>query len=359
MQKEIRVDAGHPYPLGVYREADGIHVSMIATGKRCGILLFDQNKKKIGHVELSLASRMGKLCYGKIDGKSNEVLKAVLDSKEPLLYQLYADDEIIFDMHMKVYQGHEKFGVAVEAKEIFGVLHEKCFDWEDDSCPRIPYEECAIYCMHVRGFTKHSSSSVKGKGTFEGIIEKIPYLEQLGITTLELMPIYELHEAGRKRKQNTTTGLKMPISTASERTSQEMLISVSNDMHSKDKVNYWGYETGFYYAPRNAYAMSGNGDFEFRKLVKELHKKRMEVVLQFYFPKNVLQSEILSILRYWKEEYHVDGFHIKGENIPHLMIGQEPGLADTKLFYDDCPMEQIYEPQEHPAVRNLAGYRDE
>ena len=85
----------------------------------------------------------------------------------------------------------------------------------------------------------------------------------------------------------------------------------------------------------------------------------MEVVLQFYFPKHMNQGEILSILRYWRMEYHVDGFHLKGENIPLLLPCLDPGLSDTKLFYYDFPFHQIYPDGEIPVMQNLACYRDD
>lgn len=196
--------------------------------------------------------------------------------------------------------------------------------------------------MHVRGFTKHSSSGVNGKGTFQGIVEKLPYLEELGVTTIELLPIYELKGVAKKKSA-----------------AGNIAETIEASVPKEHKVNYWGYAEGLYYAPRNSYAMCGNGDLEFRNLVKALHKKNMEVILQFYFPQNVPQNEILNILKYWRREYHVDGFHLKGENLPLLMIGQEPGLSDVKMLYYDFPINQLYSENNMPSVRNLAYYRDD
>lgn len=313
MQNPFRLAEGHPYPLGVNKEETGIHVSMKNSGKSCGILFFDENKKQIGKVELSKASHMGSLCYAEV----------LWEGTEPVFYQFYADDEIIFDTHMKSYAGHEKFGMSVEPKQLFGRVAVPMYDWENDRAPRLTYEESVLYCMHVRGFTRHASAGVKGRGTFQGICEKLSYLQELGVTTLELMPVYELQE-----KQ-------------------------------KEKLNYWGYQEGFYYAPRNSYAYSGCGTAEFKNLVKELHQKKMEVILQFYFPKTVPQGEILEVLRFWKTEYHVDGFHLKGENLPLLMLGQDPGFADTKLFYYDFPLDTLYPGEESVDYRNLASYKDD
>lgn len=331
MKSQFKVEKGCPYPIGVSRGEHGINISMASYAGECGILLYDKNKKKLGKVVLSGeervegAARTGALCYAKL----------LWDGKEPLLYQFYEDGKVIFDSHMKEYRGHEKFGIAITPQDLYGVLQPVEYDWEDDSNPVLPYEDSVLYCMHVRGFTRHPSSGVEGKGTFHGVKEKLAYLETLGVTTLELLPVYELeekkHSAGRVPECPT----------------------------ERETLNYWGYAEGLYYAPRNAYAMSGCGAVEFKDLIKALHKRKMEAVLQFYFPKDMCHGEILEILRYWKSEYHVDGFHLKGESLPLLMLGQEPGLTDTKLFYYGFPVDELYPGEKLPHFRNLAAYRDD
>ncbi len=332
MQKDLRIGAGKPYPPGVSRDESGINVSMIITSDReCGMILYDDKKKKIGSIPFSGGpqaagiSKMGDLHFTKI----------FWEGKETLLYQFYEDEKIIYDPHMKACRGHERFGVEVGPEDLFGELSLAEFDWEEDRCPGLLYEDSVMYCMHVRGFTRHPSSGVAGRGTFSGIEEKLPYLQELGITTLELLPVYEWEEKRRDTKAEAVHGT------------------------GRDTVNYWGYAQGLYYMPRNAYAMSGRGDREFKKLVKALHKRNMEVILQFYFPGNVKQSEIFDILRYWKIEYHVDGFHLKGDHLPLFLLAQEPGFADTKLFYYDFPVDQLYPGDQLPGVRNLASYRDD
>lgn len=331
MKSKLEVRAGCPYPIGVSREEAGINISMVSYAKECGILLYDENKKKLGKVVLSGegrmegAARMGALCYAKL----------LWEGEEPVLYQFYEDGKVVFDPHMKAYRGHERFGIPVTPQNLYGVLQSAEYDWEDDRNPVLSYEDSVLYCMHVRGFTRHSSSGVAGKGTFHGVEEKLAYLEKLGVTTLELLPVYELEE----RKYNSRPG--------------------QEGLSGRDALNYWGYTEGLYYVPRNAYAMSGCGTVEFKDLVKALHKRRMEVVLQFYFPGKVSHGEILEILRYWKKEYHVDGFHLKGDSLPLLMLGQEPGLADTKLFYYGFPVDELYPGEKLPQIRHLAAYRDD
>ena len=298
MQKLPMISADNPYPLGVYRTETGVRVSMISEGDTCGLILYDKDKKQIGRFELSNGYRMGKIRYGRMD----------FDNNEAIFYQLYSDDKVIFDPYMKAYNGRENFGERVEPEDLFSIIENEDYDWEEDKSPGIPYEDSFIYCMHVRGFTKHSSSAVKGKGTFRGIVEKLSHLEDLGVTAIELLPIYELMDGCKQ----------------------------------DDRINYWGYDTGFYYAPKNAYAASGRADIEFKNLVKEFHKRNMEVILQFYFPAEMAQSDILEVLRYWRLEYHVDGFHLKGVNIPLLMIASEPGFSDVKLLHYDFTIYLIH-----------------
>ena len=312
IKKEWKPQTGCPYPKGVSRNQTGINIAFPFLGKDCGIILYNAKREKLQRIDLSDADRMGQLVFACVPWEGHE----------KLLYQLYDKGQVIEDPYMKAYEGHERFGVKVEPEELFGKLSFEEFDWEDDRCPRLPYSDCILYCMHVRGFTRHSSSGVAHRGTFEGVKGKIPYLKELGITTLELMPVYELWE-------RQDTGL-----------------------------NYWGYQKGLYYVPRNSFAASHQGDRELKELIRELHRNGMELVLQFYFPNSVHQSEILSVLKYWKWEYHVDGFHLKGERIPLLMLEQEEEFADTKLFYYDFPVDETGTVKQN-GLRNLASYKDE
>ena len=180
-----------------------------------------------------------------------------------------------------------------------------------------------VYLAHVRGFTMHNSSKVRGKGTFYGMMQKIPYLKELGITTVELQPIYEYEE-----------------------------------LDTKGKVNYWGYQKGYYYAPRASYSYKSDAVREFKALVKAFHEQGMEVVLQFYFPAEVSRLEIADILKYWSLNYQVDGFHLMGENIPVQELAGDVYLSRRKLWYYDFPVDVLYPGKEKPLKRVLASYQD-
>lgn len=200
------------------------------------------------------------------------------------------------------------------------------------------YSDSIMYLAHVRGFTKHKSSGVTNPGTFSGIIEKIPYLKELGITALEIMPAYEFIELEDIKSNN---------------------MSADTFLTGEPKINYWGYKDSFYFAPKASYAEKGvKATVSFSNMVRELHNAGIELIMQFYFPNDVKQAYILEVLKYWVFEYNVDGFHLMGEKIPLALLGTEPMLANTKLMYYTFPVNDIYGAGK-PKFRNLAVYNDE
>ncbi|GHU60518.1 glycogen operon protein GlgX homolog [Spirochaetia bacterium] len=241
------------------------------------------------------------------------------------------------------------------------------FDWQGDIPLNYPLRFSVLYETHVRGLTAHPSSRVQHPGTYRGVIEKIPFFKDLGITSLELLPIHEFYE-GELARKNPRTG--------------------------KPLVNYWGYSTAAFFAPKGSYAWDkspGGQVREFKEMVRELHKAGIEVILDIVFNhtaegnewgptfsfrgldntvyymldenrryyKNysgcgntvncnhpVVRTFILSCLQYWVTEMHVDGFRfdlgsILGrdqqgrlmENPPILeRIAEEPVLSSTKII---------------------------
>lgn len=126
-----------------------------------------------------------------------------------------------------------------------------------------------------------------------------------------------------------------------------------------ERYNCWGYREGFYFAPKSAFASDRDAVKEFKDMVKAFHKNGIEVIMQFYFPNSVKMGMIQDAVEYWMLEYHIDGFHLKGEQIPLQALATEPLLTDTKLFYYDFPYERIYANGEMPVFRNLGNYNDE
>lgn len=253
------------------------------------------------------------------------------------------------------------------------VIDPHQYDWEGDAPLRTPSSRTIIYEMHVRGFTQHSSSGVADgkRGTYAGLIEKIPYLKDLGITAVELLPVsqFDVHDCPR--------GL----------------------------VNYWGYQPVAYFAPHQAYSSrqdpTGPVD-EFRDMVKALHKANIEVILDVVFNHTaeggasgptlcfrgfdnptyyilerdqsqyanysgcgnsfnannpIVRRLILDCLRYWVEELHVDGFRFDLASIlardsdgtplpnPPVLwdIESDPVLAGTKLIAEAWDAAGLYQ----------------
>jgi isoamylase len=273
------------------------------------------------------------------------------------------------------------------------------FDWESDRALEIPTEDLVIYELHVRGFTRHPSSGVEHPGTFTGLREKIPYLRDLGVNCVELMPVYEFDEFEGSRI-NAETG--------------ELL------------MNYWGYSTVGFFAPKAGYAASGrlrDGTMvadELKTLVKELHRNGVEVILDvvfnhtaegnefgpaisfrgidnatyymltpegYYFNFSgtgntlncnnpIVRSMVLDCLRYWAAEYHIDGFRFDLATVlgrdpwgapmanPPLLesLAFDPILAKCKLIAEAWDAGGLYMVGSFPAYGRWAEwngkYRD-
>ena len=295
------------YPLGVTQEENGVHILVQGRAGEVRLLLYRPGEKKpCEEIPFDPKYRMG------------DVWELALDRTDfaSFEYNFMIDGKIVTDPNARVITGREKWADRKRAgKPVRGRILSEEFDWEDDVNPEIPYAETILYKLHVRGFTAHASSGVSARGTYAGVVEKIPYLKELGITAVELMPVTEFDEI--------------------------MMSSSGSGFHNAKQeptgyVNYWGYGPSYLYAVKTAYAsretMSAEG--EFKTLVKELHKAGIECIPEMYFTGKELPGEILSVLRYWVEEYHVDGFHLTG--FPDLSLAAEdPFLKRTKLFAEN------------------------
>jgi len=270
------------------------------------------------------------------------------------------------------------------------------FDWEHDKPLETPIEQLVIYEAHVRGFTAHPSSGVSAPGTFAGIREKIPYLKDLGINCLELLPIFEFDEWENSRKHPDTG---------------EWLL------------NYWGYSTLGFFAPKAGFAATGRFGMqvdELKTLVKELHAAGIEVMLDVVFNHTaegdhrgpvisfrgidnrtyylltpdgwyynfsgcgntlncnhpVVRNMVLDCLRYWAAEYHIDGFRFDLASIlgrdqngaplsnPPLLesLAYDPVLSKCKLIAEAWDAGGLYQVGSFPAYGRWAEwngkYRD-
>lgn len=330
-----------PYPLGAHAENGAVRFSFVSKQEDCGVLLYDRRTgKKIKKIPFEADERVGNV-YCKY---LTEYLP------ETLAYQFYEGEKNVPDRYARRFMGNFAYGKERRPQDWKAVLSLREFDWEGDVCPRIPYSESVCYCAHVRGFTRHASSKVEHRGTFLGMTEKLDYLRETGITTVELQPAYEFAEMPTEEERRAVLAFRNTSYMAPE---EEL------DRLFPKRCNYWGYKQGYYYAPKAAYAAGEDPCTEFKEMVRAFHRQGMEIIMQFYFPRNVKMHEITDILKFWVLEYHVDGFHLMGENLPVDMIAAEELLSDTKLWYYYFNTENIYEAGEQPTQRNLAVYGDE
>lgn len=297
------------------------------TNASCGINLYNKaNGELLNHIVFEEEDKIGNVYFKTIS----------LVNPGDVTYQFFQGDFTFADPYSKGFAGCRKYGVPRKKSELKSILPLEEFAWKKDRNPHITYDRALVYCLHVRGFTKHESSGVRHKGTFAGVIEKLDYLSTLGVTTLEFQPIYEFPELLESEE------------------SEEVVSVIENT----PKLNYWGYTEGFYYAPKAAYSSDWSAVNECKAMIYELHKRNMEAVLQFYFKNGTSSGTILDVLRFWVLEYHVDGFHLMGENIPFEDIAKDPLLAGTKLWYRSIQQDDFYSPNEMPAYKNLAVYED-
>lgn len=316
MQKTFhvkQVDRVRMYPLGVSFEEEGLRISAVCEGEEeAGIVLYDRRHREGVRIPFPEKWRVGAVRAMMLSGYQDRNCS----------YLFYRGDEVYQDPCCKRVENLGGYGAKKPSLPRCQAASE-VYDWENDENVHIPYEEMILYALHVRGFTKHRSSGVKRKGTYAGVAEKIPYMQELGINMALLMPAYEFDEI-------------MPENTA--QTMEQAVLSYKQELpkpdteEKKPRLNYWGYQTGLYYVPKSAYAYSKDAAGEFKDMVRAFHKAGIGVSMQFYFPPEMRTAEILNVLRYWVLEYHIDGFHLMSADLNMNLIADEPLLAETMLL---------------------------
>lgn len=327
-QKKIHVRPGYPLILGANKMAEGYNFALeIPKEKKVSLLLYYKNSEDPS-IEIPFGEETE-------TGNVKALLLKGFKAKD-YEYNFSVDGKIVQDPYAYRILGREQFGMPVDEEHVHkvrcGFLSDKLYDWEGDTAPAIGYEDMILYKLHVRGYTRQAKLSPGKRGTFCGLAEMIPYLQELGINAVELMPAYDFWEVPPVEENS---GMVSP---------------------KKDKkLNYWGYLPGFYFAPKRSYCASREPEREFRDLVKSFHKAGMECMMEFYFPKEVSPFAVLRVLQFWKLFYHVDGFHLLGEGIPVNLLLRDGLLSDTKLMLNNVPVWEI--PEENLASgRYLAEY---
>lgn len=340
--EQYHIKKGQPYPLGATVKGNGINFSMVNSSQEdCGVILYYSDKEKEEKIPFNKRHQIGNISCLFIEGLS----------KEGVEYNFYIGDKVMVDPYAKKIVGNEEWRAAESQKiNLRGGFYQSQFDWQKTQPLHIPYHESIFYCLHVRSFTKHKSSKVKNKGTFEGLVEKIAYLKELGITAIELLPSYEFEEC---EKAEDIYSIEYQIHHIDENLDEKQ----QNDKTLR--LNYWGFKKGFYFAPKASYCAGTDACLSFKQMVREFHKNGIEVIMQFYFPDDIKQGYILEVLKHWILEYKIDGVHLMGNHIPITLLATEPLFSNTKIMCYDFSLEEIYPQNETPVYKNLGYYRDD
>ena len=379
--------AGEPSPLGATVTSEGVNFSLFSrTATGVELLFFDRvdDDKPARVVALDPVAnrsyhywhvfvpklRAGQLYGYRVQGPSDPD-RGLLFRPSKVLLDPYGRGVVVPKGYTPQSACQSADNAATAMKSV--VVDPALYDWEGDTPLRRPSARTIIYEMHVRGFTRHPNSGVgeKTRGTYAGLIEKIPYLQNLGITAVELLPVFAFDPLA------CPAGL----------------------------VNYWGYQPVAYFAPHQAFSSRQDplGPVnEFRDMVKSLHRAGIEVILDvvfnhtaegnqdgpticfrgidnptYYILENggaryadysgcgntfnanhpVVRRLIVDSLRYWVSEMHVDGFRFdlasilsrdaRGHVLPNPPvlwdIESDPALAGTKLIAEAWDAAGLYQ----------------
>lgn len=351
--KNIQFDKGVGYPLGAYVLDHGRIQFSISLMEEVGCSLHILSGR-VDRIELvdSIYSSYGEqeiVIPIEEQYRIGDVFSVIvqLDEDKEYFYYYEKSGKLITDPYARQIVGRECFGVPVAKNQIYYKVNDLEAFYKIDGNQKISFSELFIYRLHVRGFTMDSSSGVKAKGTFRGITEKIPYLKELGINAIELMPCYEFNEIN-----DCTFAKKYPISS-----------SITRPFYDEEmewKLNYWGYsEENYYFAPKASYAKEPeNCCLEFKEMINALHENGIEVYMEFYFGFNTNQSLIADCLHFWQKYYQIDGFKVNKEWIPDKLLATDPLLNQAKLFTSDWNIESYYPDGRVPKRKHLADYND-
>lgn len=380
-----------PLPVGVNFT---VHTS---GGTSCELLLFHRGEEEPYAVlpfpdEYRIGDVYSMIVFG-LDIEELEYAYRVDGPWDPEKGLRFRKENVLLDPYARAVAGQRIWG---EKKE--GAYHARVvkdvFDWGDMPQSKREMSDLIIYEMHVRGFTKHPSSGVEQKGTFEGLREKIPYLKELGVNAVELMPIFEFDETVNCR-----------------------------EVDGKKLLEYWGYNSVSFFAPNTSYTAAeeyNREGTELKTLIRELHENGIEVILDVVFNHTAEGNEkgptfcfkgfdnkiyymltpdgnyynfsgcgntlncnhpmvrqmILECLQYWTINYRIDGFRfdlasILGRNAdgspmnnPPLLesLAFNPVLSNVKLIAEAWDAGGMYQVGKFPANRRWAEwngrYRD-
>ncbi len=336
-----------PMPMGVTKSQDNINFTIsVPNAKDCSVKIYDSKTNELrNQYVMKQDNRIG--CVFSISVPLSEI------KGDCYLYE--AMNQEFIDPYASRIVGRDKFGEQSEEKRLYGAWAFEDFDWSNEIRTEYSYSDLILYKLHVRGFTMNPKSGVRQKGTFLGVIEKIPYLKDLGINAVFLMPCIEFNEM--KNQQEHIYGVPKYTRNYVNKGTYQLCETRREDV---PKINYWGYTTdSYYFAPKASYAANPNDCItEFKAMVKALHNASIEVILDMYFPKDYAPMFIIECLRAWVIQYHIDGFRINTDYTTEQLIATDPYLANTKLLATSWNVSNIYAKDVEPLYKNLAEYNE-
>jgi isoamylase len=394
----FEVEEGSPHPLGATVRPDGVNFSLYTCGATgVELLLFDKHDSPQPLQIIPLIASKNKTFHfwhvfvKNLKAGANYAFR-VIGPFVPEAGLRYNRSKVLVDPYARgntktlwkrVDATGDSDNVATSLRSV--VIDPEDYNWEGDKPLNRPIEDTIIYEVNVRGFTKSPTSRVQHPGSFLALIEKIPYLKELGVTAVELLPIFDFDET-------------VPVRT----------------VDGKPLWRLWGYSTMGYFAPHSTYCVrpeDGTHLTEFRDAVKALHKAGIEVILdvvfnhtdegnhlgptfsfrgidnrsyyflvpsekQYYMNYSgcgntvncnhpIVQKLIVECLRYWVKEAHVDGFRFdegsilsRGEDGAPVMhpplvwqVELDEDLMDTKLIAEAWDAAGLYQIGHFPGDR--------
>jgi glycogen operon protein len=393
-----RFRRGRPLPFGATIVPNGVNFSIFSsTADSCTLVLFRKHKPEpFIEIEFPREFRIGdvySMIVFDLDYEDLEYGYRFSGPCNPQAGHRFDKSKILCDPYAKVLGGRDVWRKQPDWNDPYqhrARLSFDDFDWEGDTALEIPTKDLIIYEAHVRGFTASPTSNVSAPGTFAGLCEKIPYLKSLGVNCIELLPIFEFDEWENNRLHPETG---------------ELLL------------NYWGYSTVGFFAPKAGYAATGGLGMqvdELKNLIKELHRAGIEVMLDVVFnhtaegdqrgpyisyrgidnrtyyiltPQGyyynfsgcgntlncnhpVVRNMVLDCLRYWVSEYHIDGLRFDLASIlgrdqngaplsnPPLLesLAYDPVLSKCKLVAEAWDAGGLYQVGSFPAYGRWAEW---
>jgi glycogen operon protein len=386
----FRTARGRPTPLGAFSVPDGVNFALLsrhATAVR--LVLFGLDEERLlaeivldprinrtgDHWHVMVRNLPAAFRYGwRVDGPSNKGHR-------------YNSELILIDPASTALSNGTRWGESsyhfrgafsgARSSHRRSLYFRRSFDWREDTPRRTPLEDSIVYELHVRGFTVHPAAGVSKPGTFAGLIEKIPYLKELGVTAVELLPVHEFDEDD---------------------------CVFTNPKTGEHLRNFWGYNSIAFAAPKAAYAASADVHgqvYEFREMVRTFHENGIEVFLDVVFNHTgegddrgrtysfrgldnelyyllgpdgkylnfsgcgntvncnhpVVRDLILTCLRFWVADMHVDGLRFDLASVfgrdrrgnvlvePPIveMIAEDGLLRDTKLIAEPWDAAGLYQ----------------